>query len=93
MTSVGVQRHKGVVRHEGDAIVVFAVGGAELASWRLTGSSRPDLTVIDALAQLALGARRLGGEIGLRGAGPELLALIDFVGLADVLAPIDLTQD
>ena len=87
MNSVGVRRHMNVVRHEGDAIVVFAVGGAELASWPLPNSSRPDLTVIDALAQLALGARRLGGEIGLRGAGPELLALIDFVGLADMLAP------
>lgn len=87
MNSVGVRRPMGVVQDGGDAIAVFAVGGAALASWRLPNSSRPDLTVIDALAQLALGARRLGGEIGLRGAGPELLALIDFVGLADVLAP------
>jgi hypothetical protein len=42
--------------------------------------------VIDALARLALTARRLGGAIGVRDAGPELLGLIHFVGLDDVLS-------
>ena len=41
--------------------------------------------MIDGLARLALAARHLGGGIGLRNAGPELLALIDFVGLNDVI--------
>jgi len=36
--------------------------------------------------RLALAARCFGGEIGLRHAGPELLGLIRFVGLDDVLA-------
>jgi hypothetical protein len=89
MNSVGGRRHSGVLRREGDAIVVLAVGGTEVASWPLVGSSRPDLGVIDGLARLALAARRLGGGIGLRGAGPELLALIDFVGLDDVLIDDD----
>jgi hypothetical protein len=92
MNSVDGRRHSGVLRREGDAIVVLAVGGTELARWPLAGSARPDLTVIDALARLALGARRIGGEVGLRGAGPELLALIDFVGLADIVVTGDLTQ-
>jgi hypothetical protein len=85
MNSSGGVRLTGVVQPEGDAIVVLAVGGTELGRWPLPGSSRPDLDVIDDLARLALTVRRLGGEIGLRQAGPELLELIDFVGLADVL--------
>lgn len=85
MNSLGAGRRSSVRRPEGDAIVVLAVGGAEMARWPLTGSSRPDLAVIDALARLALTARRLGGAITVRGAGPELLALIDFVGLDDVI--------
>ena len=85
MNSVGGWRLIDVVRPEGDAIVVLAIGGTELARWPLAGSAHPDLDVIDALARLALAARRLGGEIGLHNAGPELLGLIDFVGLDDVL--------
>jgi hypothetical protein len=85
MSSMAGCRLIDVVRPEGDAIVVLAVGGTELARWPLAGSAHPDLDVIDALARLALAARRLGGEIGLRNAGPELLGLIDFVGLDDVL--------
>ena len=85
MNSVGGRRRSSVRRPEGDAIVVLAVGGTEMASWALAGSTRPDLAVIDSLARLALAARRLGGGITVRGAGPELLALIDFVGLDDVV--------
>jgi hypothetical protein len=85
MNSLGAGRRSSVRRPEGDATVVLAVRGTEMASWPLAGSSRPDLTVIDALARLALTARRLGGGITVRGAGPELLALIDFVGLDDVI--------
>ena len=85
MNSLGGWRQSSVLRPEGDAIVVLAVGGTEVASWPLNGSSQPDLAVIDGLARLALAARRMGGAISLRHAGPSLLALIDFVGLGDVL--------
>ena len=78
-----------MLRRKGDAIVVLAVGGAELAAWPLAGSAQPDLTVIDTLARLALAARHVGGAIALRNAGPGLLALIDFVGLDDVLVAED----
>jgi hypothetical protein len=85
MNSVGGRRPISVLRPEGDAIVVLAVGGTEVASWPLIGSSRPDLCVIDNLARLALIARRRGGAITVRGAGPQLIRLIDFVGLDDVV--------
>ena len=65
--------------------MVLAVGGTEMARWPLVGSTRPDLSVIDSLARLALTARRLGGAITVRGAGPELVNLIEFVGLDDVV--------
>jgi hypothetical protein len=93
MNSVGGRSHSGVLRRTGDANLVLAIGGTEMASWPLAGSARPDLDVIDNLARLALAARRLGGTIGVRGAGPELLALIRFVGLDDVVTTDDLPQD
>lgn len=45
----------------------------------------PDLGTIDALARLALFLRRLGREVRLGEASAELIRLIAFVGLADVL--------
>jgi ABC-type transporter Mla MlaB component len=44
-----------------------------------------DAVAVDALARLALAARRRGCELRLRGASPELLTLVDFIGVADVL--------
>jgi hypothetical protein len=86
MKSCGGVRLNGVVRPEGDAIVVLAIAGTDVASWPLPGSAEPDLTVVDTLARLALTARRHGAAVRLRNAGPDLLDLIDFVGLGDVLA-------
>jgi len=92
MNSSGGRRLIDVPQRQGDAIVVLAVGGAEVASWPLAGSTRPDLEVIDGLARLALAARRLGGAVALQGAGPELLDLMHFVGLDDVVA-VDAAAD
>jgi hypothetical protein len=47
---------------------------------------RPDLALVDELARLALAARRRGWVIGLRGVPLELRALLELVGLAEVLA-------
>lgn len=44
-----------------------------------------DMATIDALARLALRARRLGCAVSLRDASPELVALLAFAGLGDVL--------
>jgi hypothetical protein len=49
------------------------------------GALAPDAAAIDALARLQLAARRLGLEIRLSHASNELLGLLAFVGLSEVL--------
>jgi hypothetical protein len=43
--------------------------------------SRADLGTVDALARLALTARRMGARLVVRNASPELRALLDLAGL------------
>jgi ABC-type transporter Mla MlaB component len=45
----------------------------------------PDAVTIDALARLQLAARRHRCQVRLRGASNELLELVSFMGLRDVL--------
>lgn len=45
----------------------------------------PDAVSVDALARLALAARRHGTEIRLRGAVPALRELVELMGLGEVL--------
>jgi len=45
----------------------------------------PDAVTVDALARLQLAASRCGCQVRLRRASAELLALVAFMGLADVL--------
>ncbi len=49
------------------------------------GALAPGAAAIDALARLQLSARRLGLEIRLRHASSDLLGLLAFVGLSEVL--------
>jgi ABC-type transporter Mla MlaB component len=45
----------------------------------------PDAVTVEALARLQAAARRRGCRVRLRGASPELVELVAFMGLADVL--------
>lgn len=45
----------------------------------------PDVVWVDAMARLQLDARRLGRRARFRHACPEVLELVELVGLADVL--------
>jgi ABC-type transporter Mla MlaB component len=45
----------------------------------------PNAVTVDALARLQLAARRYGCRVHLRGASDELLDLLGFMGLSDVL--------
>ena len=49
------------------------------------GGIEPDAVTVDALARLQLAAKRRACQVRLRGASDELRALVDFMGLADVL--------
>jgi hypothetical protein len=86
MTSVAGCRRNDVRRGDSDAIVVLARDGVEIVCWPLPGCRRPDMALVDELAQLQLAAGRLGCSIRLRDACAELVELLDLVGLAVVLA-------
>lgn len=58
--------------------------GAEVALCDVSGID-PDAVTIDALARLQLAARRHGCQVRLRNPSEELLELLDFMGLCDVL--------
>ncbi|MBD3548168.1 MULTISPECIES: STAS domain-containing protein [Streptomyces] len=67
-----------------------APGGAApapgaVADCDVGGVVRPDLALVDAVARLAVVARRSGHTLRLRHVPPELRALLDLVGLADVV--------
>ncbi len=58
--------------------------GASLAVCEVSGVD-PDAVTVDALARLQLAAQRRGCQVRLRNASDELLALVAFMGLRDVL--------
>jgi hypothetical protein len=50
----------------------------------------PDVATVDALAQLALLARRAGLRLRIEHCTPQLRAVIGLVGLADVLLGVEM---
>jgi len=52
---------------------------------RTVEARRPGLALLGSLARLQLSALRRGSTLRLRGASEELLALLELVGLSDVL--------
>ena len=63
---------------------LFEQSGVDVAYCRVSGVE-PDAVVVDALARLQLAAQRHGCQVRLRDATPELLGLVAFMGLSDVL--------
>lgn len=59
-------------------------GGVNLAIFDV-GDSVANAVTLDALARLGLVARRHGCSVRLRGASEDLLDLVAFAGLADIL--------
>ena len=58
--------------------------GAGIAYCEVAGVE-PDAVTVDALCRLQRAARRHGCVVRLRNASPELLELVAFMGLCDVL--------
>jgi ABC-type transporter Mla MlaB component len=63
-----------LLEQSADAEVLCDVTGVE-----------PDAVTVDALARLQLAARRRGCQVRLRNASDELVELVCFMGLRDVL--------
>ena len=63
---------------------LLTISGAALLECDVDGV-RADAVAVDALARFALAARRRGCVVKLRGASVELLELVAFIGLDDVL--------
>jgi ABC-type transporter Mla MlaB component len=63
---------------------LFERSGADVALCDVRGVD-PDAVTIDALARLQLAARRHGCQVRLRHPSKELLELLAFMGLRDVL--------
>jgi hypothetical protein len=65
----------------------------EEAAERLVCNARavhePDAVTVDALARLQLTALRLGRRVRLDGASAELIDLLAFMGLTDIVPPND----
>ena len=72
--------------------MVLLRGGAPVASWPLWVQGRLDLSVVDELLRWQLEARRWGCSVRLRSACPQLLELLDLVGLAGLLPEPPLGQ-
>jgi hypothetical protein len=66
-------------------LVLVAPDGSEAHAARLP-PGRPDVALVDAVARVALEARRRGLALRLRDASDELRGLLELVGLAGVLA-------
>ncbi|MGH3111562.1 MAG: STAS domain-containing protein [Gaiellaceae bacterium] len=66
-------RVRALLRESGADIVVCDVHGVEC-----------DAVTVDALAHLQLAAQRTGCRVHLRGACPDLVELVEFMGLRDV---------
>ena len=63
---------------------LLSQNGADIALCDVNGVD-PDAVTVDALARLQLAAQRHGCQVRLRHASDELLELVDFMGLTDVL--------
>ena len=67
------------------ARAILADGGTDLLVCDVHALVRPDIGTLDALARLVHVAGKLGGEVVLLDARPELAELLDLAGLADVV--------
>ena len=75
-----------MVPSDARAEVVLLRDGVEVASWPLRcAEGRVDLGAVNALARIQLEARRQGCTVWLRHACPDLIELLELVGLLQVI--------
>ena len=84
MSSAVSHRHTNVLPRIPHATVVLTRRGAEMGTWVLMGQPTIDLALVDEVARWQLAARRMGCAIRLRDCAPELLELLELVGLVQM---------
>jgi hypothetical protein len=90
MSPATARRPISVHRPPADAYVLLTRDGEEVARWPILFRCRPDLSLVDELARLQLAAGRVGCRITVAHGddADDLLALLELVGLADVLRQV-----
>ena len=68
-----------------ERVCALLVASAAGVAYCDVSSVEPDVVTVDALARLQLAAHRHGCQVRLRNASDELLELVAFMGLRDVL--------
>jgi hypothetical protein len=67
------------------ARLLLLARGREIASWPLPADHAVDIELVDRLARCELAAERAGWHVRVRGARRELVELLEFVGLGELL--------
>ena len=74
-----------MARFGGEELVVLIRGDHELAAWPLVRATPVGIALADHLARLQLAARRLGCSIVVQRAQPDLVELLELLGLRSAL--------
>ncbi len=69
-----------------DAADVLAFTAVRIVRCDVGAVTEPDAITLDAVARLALEARRMGARVELFDACPSLVDIVELAGLADVIA-------
>jgi ABC-type transporter Mla MlaB component len=71
----------------GGSVLLYAV--VTIIDWDLSALAHVDAGTVDALARLQLTARRSGACVRLHNATPQLVELVGFMGLNEVLLCVE----
>jgi ABC-type transporter Mla MlaB component len=71
----------------GGSVLLYAV--VTIIDWDLSALAHVDAGTVDALARLQLTARRSGACVRLHNATPQLVELVEFMGLNEVLLCVE----
>lgn len=74
-------------------VVVVARADVEVARWTIDHDGGADLTLVDELARLELGARRLDLSVRVETACPRLGELLALVGLGSVVSVVEVRRE
>lgn len=85
VTIRGVIDREAVVRVADELSDLLRATGARLVVCDVGGLANPNAATVDAVCRIRLAARRQGSRLRLRHASPELLDLLDLMGLCDVV--------